>query len=153
MRDLAVSSSAVGMRCSTRRGVRLVACVAVVACGGVLAGQATAASKTARIRVVTRNLNLEANLELGVRAAGLPGLVNAAGTILQQVDRNNFPMSGQGPAMYSTTASSSCERVRDTRSAIGSVSSLFTKLSASALSNASRPIRQPSTSWSERSWV
>jgi hypothetical protein len=74
----------------------LVACRAVVACGGVLAGQATAASKTARIRVVTRNLNLGANLELGVRAAGLPGLVNAAGTILQQVDRNNFPVRAKG---------------------------------------------------------
>jgi hypothetical protein len=45
---------------------------------------------------MTRNLNLGANLELGVRAAGLPGLVNAAGTILHQVDRNNFPVRAKG---------------------------------------------------------
>jgi hypothetical protein len=35
--------------------------------------------------------------------------------------------------MYSTTASSSCERVRHTRSAMSSVLKLSTKLSATAL--------------------
>ncbi len=47
---------------------------------------------------MSRNLNLGANLELGVRATSLQGLVNTAGTILHQVDQNNFPVRAKGLA-------------------------------------------------------
>jgi hypothetical protein len=58
------------------------------------------------------------------------------------------------PGDPSTIASSSCVRVRQTRSAISSVLKLSTKLSAIALSSASptEPIdaRRP---WSSRTWL
>jgi endonuclease/exonuclease/phosphatase family metal-dependent hydrolase len=59
---------------------------------------ATATAKPTTLKVMSRNLNLGANLELGVRATSLQGLVNVAGTILHQVDQNNFPVRAKGLA-------------------------------------------------------
>ncbi len=98
MCELAVSSRFADMNWSERRGAPLLACLAVLACGAALAGPAAAAPKPATIRVMTRNLNLGANLELGVRATGFQGLADAAGTILHQVDENNFPVRAKGLA-------------------------------------------------------
>jgi endonuclease/exonuclease/phosphatase family metal-dependent hydrolase len=47
---------------------------------------------------MTRNLFLGADLTPGVQATNLQGLVNAAGTILNQVDQNNFPTRAKGLA-------------------------------------------------------
>jgi hypothetical protein len=56
--------------------------------------------------------------------------------------------------MYSTIASSSCARVRHTRSAISSVLKLSTKLSASALSYASPTVPIDAvTQWESSVWV
>ncbi|MGZ6633728.1 MAG: endonuclease/exonuclease/phosphatase family protein [Solirubrobacteraceae bacterium] len=50
------------------------------------------------VSVMSRNVYLGADLELGVRATGLQGLVDAAGTILHQVDANDFPVRARGLA-------------------------------------------------------
>ena len=47
---------------------------------------------------MTRNLDLGADLELAVRTTSLQGFVDAAGTILHQVDANNFPVRAKGLA-------------------------------------------------------
>jgi endonuclease/exonuclease/phosphatase family metal-dependent hydrolase len=59
---------------------------------------ATAPAKSARVNVMTRNLFLGADLTPGVQATNLQGLVNAAGTIVNQVDQNNFPTRAKGLA-------------------------------------------------------
>ena len=59
---------------------------------------AGAAGKPAEVSVMSRNVYLGANLELGVRATSLQGLVHAAGTILHQVDQNDFRVRAKGLA-------------------------------------------------------
>ncbi len=82
-----------------KRANRVQVCLAlVVAVCAVLAVPAAAAARRVTVRVMSRNLNLGANLELGVRATSLQGLVNTAGTILHQVDQNNFPVRAKGLA-------------------------------------------------------
>ncbi len=54
--------------------------------------------KPVQVSVMSRNLNLGADLELGVRASSLQGLVDVAATILRQVDENNFPVRAKGLA-------------------------------------------------------
>ncbi len=61
-------------------------------------GAATATAKPPEVRVMTRNVYLGANLELGVRASSLRGLVDAAGAILRQVDENDFAIRAKGLA-------------------------------------------------------
>jgi endonuclease/exonuclease/phosphatase family metal-dependent hydrolase len=48
------------------------------------------------VTVMTRNLYLGADLTAGVQASGLQGLVDAAGKILDQVDRNDFRVRAKG---------------------------------------------------------
>lgn len=64
----------------------------------VVALPAGADAKSSRVSVMTRNLYLGADLTPGVQAANLQGLVDAAGTILGQVDQNNFPVRAKGLA-------------------------------------------------------
>ena len=81
----------------SRRG-QLVILLAIAFCGAAPALPAGAAPKAGTVRVMTRNLNLGANLELAVRATSLQGLVDEAGGILHQVDLNNFPARAKGLA-------------------------------------------------------
>ena len=59
---------------------------------------ATADAKPATVKVMTRNLFLGADLGPGMNAKNLQELVNGAGTILNQVDANNFPVRAKGLA-------------------------------------------------------
>ena len=59
---------------------------------------AASAAKPAKVKVMTRNLYLGADLTPGVQATDLQALVNAAGVILKQVDDNNFPVRAKGLA-------------------------------------------------------
>lgn len=63
-----------------------------------MCGASAAAAKPALVTVMSRNVYLGANLELGVRATGLQGLVDEAGVILRQVDQNNFAVRAKGLA-------------------------------------------------------
>lgn len=62
------------------------------------AAEAKKPAKTAKVKVMTRNLYLGADLTPGVQAKDLQGLVDAAGIILNQVDQNNFPARAKGLA-------------------------------------------------------
>ena len=65
----------------------------------LLALPATVDAKApATVRVMTRNLYLGADLTPGVKAQSLQELVNAAGTILHQVDQNKFAVRAKGLA-------------------------------------------------------
>src|SRR6478672_9986010 len=59
---------------------------------------ASADAKPAKLTVMTRNLYLGADLSPGTNAKDFQGLVNAAGTILNQVDQNKFPTRAKGLA-------------------------------------------------------
>jgi endonuclease/exonuclease/phosphatase family metal-dependent hydrolase len=59
---------------------------------------ATADAKPATVKVMTRNLYLGADLSPGIQAKNLQELVNGAGTILNQVDANNYPVRAKGLA-------------------------------------------------------
>src|SRR6478672_7366596 len=59
---------------------------------------ASADAKPAKLTVMTRNLYLGADLSPGVNAGDAQGLVDAAGTILNQVDQNKFPTRAKGLA-------------------------------------------------------
>ncbi len=68
---------------------------AVVA--AILAAGAGASGKPT-VSVMTRNVYLGADLELGVHTTSLQSLVNQAGVILKQVDQNNFRVRSRGLA-------------------------------------------------------
>jgi endonuclease/exonuclease/phosphatase family metal-dependent hydrolase len=78
--------------------------VAAVIAALMLVPVATADAKPATVKVMTRNLYLGADLTPGTQAQTLQGLVNAAGTILNQVDANNFPVRAKGLAQEIRTA-------------------------------------------------
>jgi endonuclease/exonuclease/phosphatase family metal-dependent hydrolase len=59
---------------------------------------AAPATSDANVKVMTRNLYLGADLTPGVQAQDLQGLVNAAGTILHEVDQNKFQVRAKGLA-------------------------------------------------------
>jgi endonuclease/exonuclease/phosphatase family metal-dependent hydrolase len=59
---------------------------------------AAAAAKSPTVKVMTRNLYLGADLSPGTTATSLQALVDGAGTILKQVDANNFPVRAKGLA-------------------------------------------------------
>jgi endonuclease/exonuclease/phosphatase family metal-dependent hydrolase len=61
------------------------------------AGQAAAKSKR-NVKVMTRNLYLGADLSPGTQAGSFQELVDAAGTILKQVDANKFQVRAKGLA-------------------------------------------------------
>jgi endonuclease/exonuclease/phosphatase family metal-dependent hydrolase len=56
----------------------------------MLLGAAAAEAKPQTVKVMTRNLYLGADLTPGVQAKSLQELVNAAGTIYNEVDKNDF---------------------------------------------------------------
>jgi endonuclease/exonuclease/phosphatase family metal-dependent hydrolase len=73
----------------------LIAVAAVVA--AVLVAPTVAAAKPETVRVMTRNVYLGADLTEGVRATNFQELVNAAGTVLNQTDQNDFRL--RAPAL------------------------------------------------------
>jgi endonuclease/exonuclease/phosphatase family metal-dependent hydrolase len=88
-------------RVGDRHRVRaLAAAVFAVAALGLLAlpGGAHAKSRGTKVKVMTRNLFLGADLTPGVEASNLQQLVDAAGQILNQVDVNNFHVRSKGLA-------------------------------------------------------
>jgi len=82
------------------RGFRRVGAALAVglACAGPAVAVAGARSSPPQVRVMSRNVYLGANLELGLGVRSLQGLVDAAGTILKQVDENDFRVRAQGLA-------------------------------------------------------
>jgi endonuclease/exonuclease/phosphatase family metal-dependent hydrolase len=76
-----------------RRGaIPLLAALALVAL------IAPGTSQAAKVRVMTRNMYLGADLSPGTNASNLQELVNAAGQILNQVDANDFRVRAKGMA-------------------------------------------------------
>ncbi len=69
----------------TSRTARLLTAALVSA--GLLAAAPLAQAKPATVKVMSRNLYLGADLTPGTTATSLQGLVNAAGGILNQVER------------------------------------------------------------------
>jgi hypothetical protein len=59
---------------------------------------APATSQAAKVRVMSRNIYLGADLGPGTAATNLQELVNAAGTIINEVDANHFEIRAQGLA-------------------------------------------------------
>jgi endonuclease/exonuclease/phosphatase family metal-dependent hydrolase len=59
---------------------------------------APATSQASKVRVMTRNVYLGADLGPGTSATSLQELVNAAGTIINEVDANHFEVRAQGLA-------------------------------------------------------
>jgi hypothetical protein len=65
----------------------------------MLAGPAEArGANVPKVKVMSRNLYLGADLTPGTSASSIPDLVNAAGTILNQVDENKFQVRAKGLA-------------------------------------------------------
>jgi endonuclease/exonuclease/phosphatase family protein len=65
----------------------------------MFAGSADArGSKMPKVKVMSRNLYLGADLTPGTSASSIPELVNAAGQILNQVDENKFQVRAKGLA-------------------------------------------------------
>lgn len=82
-----------------RRGAFPSRVVAVACAAAVLVpAAAPAAAAGEPVRVMTRNLYLGADLGPATRAGNLQELVNAAGVILRQVDRNRFAVRARGLA-------------------------------------------------------
>ncbi|HKP89510.1 MAG TPA: hypothetical protein VJT75_05990 [Thermoleophilaceae bacterium] len=77
--------------------LRLTLAAAVVACALALPAAAGAAEPITTT-VMTRNVYLGADLGPGTRAQNFQELVNAAGTILNEVDRNKFAVRAKGLA-------------------------------------------------------
>jgi endonuclease/exonuclease/phosphatase family metal-dependent hydrolase len=63
-----------------------------------LPGAATAKKKAATVKVMSRNLYLGADLTPGVKSQNFQELVDAAGTILNDVDKNKFAVRAKGLA-------------------------------------------------------
>jgi endonuclease/exonuclease/phosphatase family metal-dependent hydrolase len=64
----------------------------------MLAAPARSQAANPRVSVMTRNLYLGADLSPGIAAQNFDQLKDAAGTILNQVDQNNFPVRARGLA-------------------------------------------------------
>ena len=76
------------------RSILAVAAVAAVA----LVAAPTSQAKPSRVKVMTRNLYLGADLTPGTTATSFQDLSNAAGQILNQVDQNHFEIRAKGLA-------------------------------------------------------
>lgn len=72
--------------------------LATAAMAVLLLAASAAEAKPATVTVMSRNLDLGADLKRGIRADSLQGLVNAAGEILNEVDQNNFGVRAKGVA-------------------------------------------------------
>lgn len=64
----------------------------------MLATPARSQAASPKVSVMTRNLYLGADLSPGIAAQNFDQLKDAAGTILNQVDQNNFPVRARGLA-------------------------------------------------------
>jgi Endonuclease/Exonuclease/phosphatase family len=64
----------------------------------MLAAPARSQAANPKVSVMTRNLYLGADLSPGIAAQNFDQLKDAAGTILNQVDQNNFPVRARGLA-------------------------------------------------------
>lgn len=80
-----------------RRRIRALSILALMGLTAI-ALVAPATSQAAKVRVMTRNLYLGADLSPGTSASSLQDLVNAAGTIINEVDANHFEIRAQGLA-------------------------------------------------------
>ena len=84
---------------ATRQGWRsMVALVALAALALAAPAVGQAAKPKHKVRVMTRNLYLGADLTPGLQAGSLDELRDAAGQILNQVDQNKFPTRARGLA-------------------------------------------------------
>jgi endonuclease/exonuclease/phosphatase family metal-dependent hydrolase len=72
--------------------------ILVLAALAAIAVVAPATSQAAKVRVMTRNLYLGADLSPGTSATSLQELVDASGQILNEVDANMFQVRAQGLA-------------------------------------------------------
>ncbi len=83
----------------SRRRVRVLSILVLAALAVVaVAAPATSQGAKPKVRVMTRNVYLGADLSPGTSATTLQGLVNAAGQILNEVDANMFNVRAQGLA-------------------------------------------------------
>jgi len=82
-------------RASLRRGRGLWIFVLTALAATALLAPASSHASDAKVRVMTRNLFLGADLGPGTSATSLQQLVDAAGQILHQVDQNNFRTRAQ----------------------------------------------------------
>jgi endonuclease/exonuclease/phosphatase family metal-dependent hydrolase len=80
-----------------RLGAALVLALAALALFALPAG-AQAKSRGTKVKVMTRNLYLGADLTAATNSTSLQELVDDAGTILNNVDTNNFPVRARGLA-------------------------------------------------------
>ncbi|MEK6271602.1 MAG: endonuclease/exonuclease/phosphatase family protein [Actinomycetota bacterium] len=78
------------------RGLSILVLVAALAAVALVPPATSQASE--RVRVMTRNVYLGADLSPGTSATSLQELVNAAGQILNQVDQNKFQVRAKGLA-------------------------------------------------------
>jgi endonuclease/exonuclease/phosphatase family metal-dependent hydrolase len=78
--------------------VRLLILGLAVALVGTLPAAANAGKRPGKVKVMSRNVYLGASLTPGLEAGSLQELVNAAGVILDEVDRNSFGVRAQGLA-------------------------------------------------------
>lgn len=70
----------------------------LIALAAVLCAAPTASAANGRVDVMTRNLYLGSGLSGATNATSLQGLVNEAGTILRNVDANDFRIRARGLA-------------------------------------------------------
>ncbi len=78
--------------------IGLLALLAMVAVAMLAAPARSQAASNQKVSVMTRNLYLGADLSPGIAAQNFNELKDAAGTILNQVDQNNFPVRAKGLA-------------------------------------------------------
>jgi endonuclease/exonuclease/phosphatase family metal-dependent hydrolase len=78
--------------------IGLLALLAMVAVAMLAAPARSQAAGNSKVSVMTRNLYLGADLSPGIAAQNFNELKDAAGTILNQVDQNNFPVRAKGLA-------------------------------------------------------
>ncbi|HYQ13168.1 MAG TPA: hypothetical protein VEP94_06965, partial [Solirubrobacterales bacterium] len=78
--------------------IGLLALLAMVAVAMLAAPARSQAAGNSKVSVMTRNVYLGADLSPGIAAQNFNELKDAAGTILNQVDQNNFPVRAKGLA-------------------------------------------------------
>ena len=78
--------------------IGLLVLLAMVAVAMLAAPARSQAAGNSKVSVMTRNVYLGADLSPGIAAQNFNELKDAAGTILNQVDQNNFPVRAKGLA-------------------------------------------------------
>ena len=80
------------------RGVSIFVCAALAALAAIALIAPASSHAREKVRVMTRNVYLGADLSPGTSATSVQELVNAAGQILNQVDQNKFQIRAKGLA-------------------------------------------------------